>query len=142
LSAPIQFDMELLAGDLSRKLTAYRAAGKPMPPRFADLLFAARPPAELLDLVKQFAKANRSHPDGPMQKIACALYHASILVARMRCAGSGGQSQGQRISQLSDADLATGVAWALEQRWLDRRTRELFEEGRTFLRPSNKGRAK
>jgi hypothetical protein len=134
LSAPIQFDVELLSGELSRKLIDYRAAaaGKPMPARFADLLFAPHPPIELLDLVKQFAKANRSHGDGPMQKIAGVLYYASILAARLRCHG------GQRISQLSDAELATGVGWALDQPWIDARTRGLFEEGRAFLGGSNK----
>jgi hypothetical protein len=135
LSAPIQFDIELHPGELSRKLLDYRASGKAMPPRFADLLFAPHPPVALLDLVKQFAKANRSPGQGPMQKIAGVLYYASILAARMRC-------QGQRISQLSDGELTTGVQWVLDQPWLDQQTRALFEQSNAFLTPSNDRPAK
>src|SRR4051812_6588394 len=69
LAAPLQFDIELASGELAKKLMDYCAAGNSLPNRFCDLLHSPTPPIELLDLTKQFAKANRGHPDSLTQKI-------------------------------------------------------------------------
>jgi hypothetical protein len=127
LAAPLQLDMELASGALSQKLDAYRASGGSVPARFGDLLFAQNPPVELLDLVKQFAKANKAHPSAALRKIATVVYYASIVAAWLRC--------GRRISALDDHALAGGCRWVLEQSWIDPKTAALFGQGTKLLQP-------
>jgi hypothetical protein len=86
---------------------------------FADLFHHSAPPVELLELVKSFAKANLDHPESALPgEIASALYYLSIAAALVRL--------DQRITRLSDADLARGLQWAGEQVWLDDATKELL----------------
>jgi hypothetical protein len=54
-------------------------------------------------------------------EVATLLYYAAILVARRR--------HGQRITQLDDNSLRSGVEWSLQQPWVDQRTKSLFQEG-------------
>jgi len=88
---------------------------------FADLFHHPAPPLELLELVKDFAKANVDHPEsGLPSDIASALYYASIAAALVRLKS--------RISKLTDADLRRGLDWALTQPWLDQKTKGLVSE--------------
>ena len=81
-----------------------------------------RPPLELLELTKQFAKKCRSNPDGPLpDDIASVLYLAAIAAAMTRC--------GARITKLGDVGMHHGLRWALRQSWLDASLRELFARG-------------
>jgi hypothetical protein len=93
---------------------------------FQDLLHGPRPPLELLELTKDFAKRHLSQPDVVLPRgIAMALYYASILLAWER--------HGRRITRLSKAQLCRGLAWVLDQPWLDRETRRLFHDGLAWL---------
>ena len=86
---------------------------------FADLLQHPAPPVELLELVKNFAKANLDQPEsGLPPEIASALYYLCIAAALVR--------RDARISQLPDADLRRGLSWTREQAWLDEPARELL----------------
>ena len=88
---------------------------------FEQLLHDPRPPVELLQRVKRFAKACKLAGDGPLPPpVATVLYFASIVVARMRC--------GQRISELDDDSILRGMQWVRAQTWLDEPTRSIFEE--------------
>ena len=83
---------------------------------FADLFHHPAPPIELLELVKDFAKANLDHPESGLPgEIAAALYYTSIAAALVRLDA--------RISQLPDADLQRGLRWTMEQAWLDEKTK-------------------
>jgi hypothetical protein len=105
------------------------AVGARMKMTYGELLASPQPPLALLERAKRFAKACRSHPDGPLPpEVATVLYFACIVVARTRCNGA-------RISALDDATLSQGLRWALSQHWVDRAIRELFESGLAQLKP-------
>ncbi len=88
---------------------------------FADLFQHPAPPVELLELVKDFAKANLDQPDsGLPAEIASALYYTSIAAALVR--------RDTRISKLPEADLRRGWSWTRDQSWLDEPTRELLAQ--------------
>jgi len=88
---------------------------------FADLFQHPLPPLELLELVKDFAKANMDHDESAIPgEVAAALYYASIASALARL--------NRRISRLSDADLRRGFQWARGRPWMDPQTSQLFDE--------------
>ncbi len=123
LAAPIEPDLSSRDKDLPRKLEAFNATETRPINTFNDLLHHPRPPIELLELTKDFAKACRSHPDSPLpDEIATVLYLGSIVAARTRC--------DRPISKLGSEGLRHGLDWALSQSWLDQSTRALLEQGR------------
>ncbi len=122
LGAPVQLDLgNFNPGDARRLATLGNSQGLLLK-SFSDLFHHPQPPIELLEMVKQFAKTSRSHPDSPLpREIATLLYYAAIVVAMTRC--------GRRITNLDDAGLKQGIGWVLNQNWIDDRTRGIFTEG-------------
>ena len=99
---------------------------------FADLLHHPAPVKELLELAKDFAKANLDHPEsGLPAEIAATLYYASIAAALVRLDA--------RISQLPDADLQRGLKWTMDQAWLDEKTKALLATAAEKLSGKPKG---
>ena len=99
---------------------------------FADLFQHPAPPVELLELVKDFAKANLDQPEsGLPAEIASALYYTSIAAAFVR--------RDTRISKLPDADLRRGLSWTQGQAWLDDPTRELLARALAKIAPGQPG---
>ena len=89
---------------------------------FGDLLFHPRPPVELLEPVKQFAKSCRVGTDAAIpDEIATMLYILSIVAAMTKC--------DRRISKMDTTALRHCLTWAFEQTWLDEPTRQLLERG-------------
>ena len=89
---------------------------------YGELLLGPRPPLELLERVRHFAKACKSRPDGPLpREIATALYFAAIVKAMLDC--------GTRTSALGDEELRAGVGWVLSQPWMPPEMRALMEQG-------------
>jgi hypothetical protein len=87
---------------------------------------------ELLEMVKDFAKANVDRPDsGLPAEIAAVLYYTSIAAALVRL--------DTRISQLSDAGLQRGLRGALSQGWLDEKTKELLTQALAKVMGESKG---
>ncbi len=88
---------------------------------FADLFQHPSPPVELLEMVKDFAKANLDHPEGALPaEIASALYYICIAAALVR--------RDTRISKWPEADLRRGLAWTRVHSWVDAPTRELLAQ--------------
>lgn len=88
---------------------------------FSDLIHHPSPPVELLELVKNFAKANVDHPEsGLPAEVASALYYLSIAAALVHL--------DTRISQLPDADLERGLSWTRGQGWVDEQARQLLAQ--------------
>jgi hypothetical protein len=121
LSAPVLMDLGSFDARTAAQLKTLTAAQGLLLSSFADLFNHAQPPVQLLELVKDFAKANIDHPEsGLPREIATALYYTSIAAALVRV--------DKRISQLPDADLRRGLRWTIEQAWLDDKTKTLLNE--------------
>ncbi len=132
LHAPVGFDLGGLEAAEVQGLRPVGEGGDLLINSFADLFHHPHPPLGLLRLVKQFAKANRAHPDSPLPvEVAALLYLLSIAVARLRC--------GERISSLDDDALREGLKWASEQCWLDNPTRSLITEAMDSLGARGQG---
>jgi hypothetical protein len=87
---------------------------------------------ELLELTKDFAKANMDHAQSSLPgEVAAALYYTSIAAALVRL--------DTRITRLPDADLRRGLLWTSEQAWLDAETRQLLLTGSEKVAPSGRG---
>lgn len=127
LSVPIEFDLASLKGGAARKLRLAASAQGLLLKSFADLFQHPNPPVALLKLTKEFAKANRNHPESPLpREIATVLYFASIAAALVRCR--------KRITELDDAALREGFTWGRQQTWVDDATRTLFGEALELLK--------
>ena len=126
LSAPLEFD---LAFGERRPADALREAQTGVDPpieTFRDLFAHPRPPVELLEQTKQFAKQCRKQPDGPLpDEIATILYILSIVAARARAI--------RGISKLDDHALRHSLDWALTQPWLDAWSRDVLSAARRAL---------
>lgn len=121
MSAPVLMDLGSFDPRTAGQLKTLAAAQGLLLSSFTDLFNHPNPPVQLLQLVKDFSKANLDHPEsGLPREIATALYYASIAAALVRL--------DKRISQLPDADLQRGLLLAQAQPWLDDRTKSLFAE--------------
>jgi hypothetical protein len=121
LSAPILVDLGSFDARTANRLRTVTDAQGLLLKSFADLFHHPSPAKELLETVKEFAKANMDHPEsGLPAEIASALYYTSIAAALVHL--------NERISRLSDADLQSGFRWAQQQTWLDEATRGLLRE--------------
>lgn len=118
MSAPMLMDLGSFDPRLAGQLKTLAAAQGLLLSSFADLFHHPAPPVQLLQLVKDFAKANMDHESGLPREIAMALYYSSIATALLRL--------DTRISQLPDADLQRGLRRVLEQSWLDDQTKTLL----------------
>jgi hypothetical protein len=128
LAAPVLMDLGSFDPRTANQLKTLASAQGLLLSSFADLFNHTTPPLALLQLVKDFAKANMDHPEsGLPSEIATALYYASIASALLHL--------NTRISQLSDADLQRGLRWAQEQSWLDDKTRALLDGALKKLSP-------
>ena len=119
MSAPILVDLGTFDPLTATRIRMQSEAQGLLLKSFADLFHHPSPPIELLELIKDFAKANLDHPgSGLPDEIATTLYYTSIATALVRLDA--------RITQLPDADLQRGLRWAMEQGWLDAAIRELL----------------
>lgn len=128
MAAPILVDLGSFNLGAAARLQSLCDAQGLLLKSFSDLFQHPAPPVELLELVKNFAKANVDHPEsGLPDEIASTLYYTSIASALVRL--------NLRITQLSDADLQRGLRWTEAQAWLDDKTRGLIREALQKLSP-------
>jgi hypothetical protein len=132
MSAPVMVDLGAFDPRTATRLRTLGEAQGLLLRSFDDLFHHPAPPIELLELVKDFAKANLDHPEsGLPREIAAALYYASIAAALVRLDA--------RISQLPDADLQRGLRWAMGQAWLDEKAKELLTQASGKVSGGQKG---
>ena len=128
LTAPMQVDLINLERGLAVKVRNLAESLGLTLKSFGNLLAHPNPPVELLKITKDFAKACRLSPYGPMpREVASVLYFASIAAALVRCR--------RRITGLTNDALTEGFRWTLAQPWLDVPTRTLIEESLQLLNP-------
>ena len=126
LSAPVLLDLGGFDPGTARTLKRLGEAEDLLLKSFSTLFQHPTPPRELLELAKDFAKANSNHPDSCLPaEIATALYFTSIAVAivRLRC----------RISHLPDTELRRGLEWVRTQPWVDVETKQLVSAALDML---------
>ncbi len=128
MAAPIYFDLANLESSLAAKIKVLAESGEALH-SFSDLLQHPCPPMELLLLVKDFCKANQSHPDSPLPpEITILLYYATIACAFLRC--------GKRISELNDQELHHGFSWGMGQYWVEPWVKDLLSQAISRLHMS------
>jgi hypothetical protein len=119
LTAPIQFDLGQFDPAASARLRLLSESQGLLLQSFAELFRHPNPPIELLEMTKDFAKANRQAPAGVLPgEISAAIYYLSIAAAWVR--------RGVRISKLGDAELRAGFGWLRSQNWVDAEMRTLL----------------
>jgi hypothetical protein len=123
LQTSLTADPDVAANEALAASLDHHARSDPPIRTFGDLLFHPRPPVELLDFVKQFAKSRRLGKDATVpDEIATMLYILSIVAAMMKC--------DRGISKMDPAALRHCLAWALEQTWLGEPARRLLTQSR------------
>jgi hypothetical protein len=121
MSAPVLVDLGGYDAGVAMRLKKLSDAQSLLLKSFADLFHHPSPPLELLELTKNFAKANMDNAESTLPgEVAAALYYTSIAAALIRL--------DTRISRLPDADLRRGLLWTNDQPWLDDPTRELLRQ--------------
>jgi hypothetical protein len=119
MAAPVLVDLGTFDPQTATRIRIQSEAQGLLLKSFADLFHHPAPPIELLESIKDFAKANLDHPESALpDEIATTLYYSSIATALVRL--------DKRITQLPDADLQRGLRWVMDQAWLDAPTRELL----------------
>jgi len=132
ISTPMLVDLGTFDPGTASKLKTLSEAQGLLLKSFSDLFHHSTPPVELLVLVKDFAKANRDHPEsGLPAEIASALYYISIAAALVHLDA--------RITKLPDADLRRGLHLTREQAWLDAATKELLDAALAKISYGGKG---
>jgi hypothetical protein len=122
LQAPLTSDLDVTENEALAASIDLCARSDPPIRTFGELLFHPRPPVELLEAVKQFAKSCRVGTAAAMpDEIATMLYILSIVAAMTKC--------DRRISKMDTIALQHCLTWGLEQTWLDEPTRQLLERG-------------
>ena len=124
MAAPLDFDLtslELKAAEAEARTETLAGAAKARIRSFQDLLFHPGPPLELLRLSKDFFKGRikACQKGSPEWQVAYLFYLLSILAAGSRAA---------RLSNLTPRDLGKAIKWALDQKWVDQKTRTLISQ--------------
>jgi hypothetical protein len=132
MSAPVLVDLGGYDPGTAARLKKLGDAQSLLLKSFADLFHHPTPPLELLQLTKDFAKANMDHPESSLPgEVAAALYYASIAAALVRL--------NARITRLPDADLRRGLLLTRQQPWLDAETQQLLLQAAGKIAPPDGG---
>lgn len=130
LSAPVFVDLGRMPSGAAIRLQKLSEAQGLLLKSFSELFHHPSPPLELLELTKDFAKANMNHPGSALpQEVAAALYYTSIAAAAVRLNAT--------ISKLHRAALRKGYGWTKSQAWIDDPTKALIGEAIAKLPPKS-----
>ena len=84
-----------------------------------ELLHNDDPPVLALTAIKELFKTHRTLEKSAVSRpVATLLYYVAILLAKYR--------RHERISSLTDAQVEEGIAWSLQQEWIDAATRRVI----------------
>jgi hypothetical protein len=126
LQAPIHLALGAYSSEAGAILEKWPPENPP-PGNLEDLLQQDHPSAELLKLIKKFAKSSNidGAEAGLPREIALLLYFVSIGVARFRCQ--------TRLSELPDQALINGLQWMLAQSWVVQPVRTVAGDALRYL---------
>jgi hypothetical protein len=126
LEQPITIELTGSGPGFASRLKTLASAQNLLLKGFGDLLSHPRPPLELLEISKEFAKTQMAMPESSWPvPVSHVLYLATICVAKLRC--------GATITQLDDASQIAAIEWAIEQPWVSETLRCLFDGYRKTL---------
>ena len=129
MSAPVLVDLGGYDPGTAARLKTLSAAQGLLLKSFSDLFHHPAPPLELLELTKDFAKANMDNAQSSLpNEVAAALYYTCIAAALARLDA--------RITRLPEAELRRGLLWTGEQTWLDKETKQLLLQAAAKIAPS------
>ena len=129
MSAPVLVDLGGYNPGTAARLKTLSAAQGLLLKSFSDLFHHPAPPLELLELTKDFAKANMDNAQSSLPgEVAAALYYTCIAAALARLDA--------RITRLPEAELRRGLLWTGEQTWLDKETKQLLLQAAAKIAPS------
>ena len=121
-AAPLALDLGGLQETFAERVETLAASKGLLLRSFGDLLEHKRPPLELLELTKEFAKRSIAAPCSSIpHDVARVIYFSSIAAALCHC--------GRRITTLSDQRITDGISWALSLNWLEDNAREVLSSG-------------
>ncbi len=130
LAVPVEEELDRGDAPPGDAAAPKRRKSGPRPKTFSDLLHRPNPPLDLLRRVKDYAKAARNNPRGPLPaEIATALYFGVIASALVH--------RGERLTSLIDQRLFRGLRWMIGQTWLDDATRDLAQQGLNHVEQLN-----
>jgi hypothetical protein len=126
MSTSIALDLAAMNPPLARRLSRLRPR-KANPFRtFGDLFGDEAVPAELLELVLEFAEENLRDPSSPMPtELARVLYFG--------CLANAARQGSPRIRELDRQALCRGFEWVLGLAWVDARAKGLFRKALPFV---------
>ena len=128
MAAPVLVDLGGYDPGTAARLKILSDAQSLLLKSFSDLFHHSAPPLELLELTKDFAKANMDHAQSSIPgEVAAALDYTSIAAALVRLDA--------RITRLPPADLRRGLLWTREQAWLDADTKQLLLQAADKIAP-------
>ena len=111
MSAPVLMDLGSFDPRTANQLKALTAAQGLLLSSFADLFNHSNPPIQLLQLVKDFAKANLDHPESGLPQ---RNRHRPLLREHRGRPGAAGQTDfavaGRGFAARPSADIGTAVA--------------------------------
>jgi hypothetical protein len=112
LDVPLERGMLSLVPTDVAQIASLRQSASPPVTSMRSLLEHPVPPMPLLELVKDFAKECRNHPErGLPIKISTAIYLA--------CIARSITSAADTITSLEPGDLLEGFQWLVAQEWAD-----------------------
>lgn len=119
LMSPVQFDLGAMDIGNAGRLRELSMEDGLLLASLRGLFQHDRPPLELLDLTKGFAKSCLQAADPPVpREVARVIYYLSIATAMYRLS--------HRISTLDDRALRKGFEWAGRQAWVDSGSKQCF----------------
>ena len=113
-----------LTEELSSSIAGVRVQTLDLDPSFLcfeDLFHNPHPPIEILKRAKDYAKTCRARQELLPAEVATVLYYAALVAARVHL--------NTNITQLPDSELRNGMHWAIQQDWVDEKTKGPFREG-------------
>ncbi len=124
MSAPLNFDLssvELKTAKAKTRDETLTSAAKQRIKSFKDLLFHPEPPLDLLRLSKYFFKRRTKtcKKGSPEWQVGYLCYLLSILAAG---------SRGAQVSSLAPGELRRAIRRALDEKWVDERTKQLLSQ--------------
>ena len=126
LTTPLRVELATLDETTRARLRQVCERGGLLLRSIGDLLHHANPPAELLRIIKDFAKTSLEHPDSALPKdVSAALYWL--------CLASGLVHGHQRLSSLEDPQLRDGFEWAASRAWIGGHNASLLREAAATL---------